>query len=118
MTGGGAATVFDTTGHVGALGQAYAGTRRGGMTVAIGLPHPSKMMEVPAAMLEAEERTIKGSYMGSCVPRRDVLRFMGMYQEGLLPVELLHSHTVGLGEINEAMERLAVGEAVRQIVRF
>jgi alcohol dehydrogenase len=118
LTTGGAAYAFDTTGHIGALMQAYHSTRRGGMTVAIGLPHPSQTMNIPAAMLVAEERTVKGSYMGSCVPRRDVPRFIGMYQAGKLPVDLLHSHTVQLDEINEAMDRLARGEAVRQIVRF
>ena len=118
MTCGGAAYAFDSTGNAAVLMQAYHGTRRGGTTVAIGLPHPSQTMNVPAAMLVAEERTIKGSYMGSCVPRRDVPRFVAMYQAGKLPVDLLHSHTVRIEEINEAMDRLARGQAVRQIVRF
>src|ERR1700749_3011558 len=51
--------------------------------------------------LVAEERTVKGSYMGSCVPRRDVPRLIAMHQAGLLPVESLHSHTVKLEQINE-----------------
>ncbi|HCO26848.1 MAG TPA: alcohol dehydrogenase, partial [Gimesia maris] len=54
--------------------QAYAATRRGGTTITIGLPHPNKMFSVPAVSLVAEERTIKGSYMGSAVPRRDLPR--------------------------------------------
>ena len=65
-----------------------------------------------------EERTIKGSYMGSCVPRRDIPRFIDLYQAGKLPVEKLHTHTLRLDEINAGFDRLAKGEAVRQVIDF
>ena len=76
------------------------------------------MFSVPAVSLVAEERTIKGSYMGSAVPRRDLPRFIGMYQAGLLPVDLLLTRTIQLEEINEAFDALATGAAVRQVVTF
>ena len=118
LTGGGVQYSLDSTGNVGALMQAYQSTRRGGTTVSIGLPHPSHTLNIPAAMLVAEERTLKGSYMGSCVPRRDIPRFMALYQAEKLPVDLLHSHTIKLEEINAALDRLAAGAAVRQIIEF
>ena len=59
---------------------AYAATRRGGKTVAIGLAHPSQSFSVAAASLVTEERTVMGSYMGSAVPQRDVPRFMVLYR--------------------------------------
>ena len=67
LTGGGAHCAFESVGSEQVLAQAYAATRRGGTTVAIGLPHPSKRLAVPAVTVVAEERTIKGSYMGSAV---------------------------------------------------
>ncbi len=115
-TGGGAAFVFESVGHEAVLGQAYAATRRGGMTVATGLPHPSRQFAVPAVSLVAEERTVRGSYMGSAVPRRDLPRFVALYRAGRLPVDRLLSHRLGLGEINEGFDRLADGQAVRQVV--
>ena len=117
-TNGGVHYAFDCTGNPAVLTQAYAVTRRGGTTIAVGLPHPSLTFPLSPLSLVAEERTLKGSYMGSCVPQRDVPRFIAMYQAGLLPVDLLHTHTIALEEINAAMDTLAAGQAVRQIIRF
>ena len=66
-TRGGAEYVFESVGHEAVLAQAFAAARQGGMTVATGLPHPSQLFSVPAVSLVAEERTVKGSYMGSAV---------------------------------------------------
>lgn len=109
---------FESVGNEIVLQQAYAATKRGGTTITIGLPHPNKMFSIPAVSLVAEERTVKGSYMGSAVPRRDLPRFIAMYQAGLLPVDLLLSRTIQLEEINEAFDALASGDAVRQVVTF
>lgn len=117
-TQGGAQYTFETVGSEQVLAQAYAATRRGGTTVTMGLPHPQKMFSVPAVSLVAEERTVKGSYMGSAVPSRDIPRFVAMYKAGRLPVDKLLTHRLKLDEINLAFDRLARGEAVRQVVVF
>jgi len=115
---GGADYAFESAGSEAVLIQAYDSTRRGGTTITIGLPAPGKMFSVPALGIVAEERTIKGSYMGSCVPRRDIPRYIGMYQAGILPVDKLHTHTLRLEEINDGFDRLAQAQAVRQIISF
>jgi Zn-dependent alcohol dehydrogenase len=115
-TGGGADHAIETVGSELVLAQAYAATRRGGTTVTVGLPHPERMLSIPAVSLVAEERTLKGSYLGSCLPERDLPRFIGMYREGRLPVERLLSHRISLDELNEAFDRLASGHAIRQVV--
>jgi Zn-dependent alcohol dehydrogenase len=118
LTGGGAHWAFESVGSEQVLAQAYAATRRGGTTVAVGLPHPSKRLAVPAVTVVAEERTIKGSYMGSAVPRRDIPRLLGLHQAGLLPVDRLVTAVITLEDVNPAFDRLAAGEAVRQLVGF
>ncbi|WP_433330380.1 zinc-binding dehydrogenase [Spirillospora sp. CA-294931] len=118
LTLGGAEKVIDTTGVVAVLEQAYAATRAGGTTVTVGLPAPGEPLTLPALSLVAEERTLRGSYLGSSVPRRDIPRFIGLYRAGALPVEGLLSHRLGLDEINEGFDRLRTGEAVRQVVAF
>jgi alcohol dehydrogenase len=118
ITGGGASYVFESVGDEQVLGQAYAATRRGGTTVTLGLPNPSRQLSLSAVSLVAEERTLKGSYMGSCVPRRDIPRFIALYQAGILPVDLLFTRTVALDEINQAFDALASGAAVRQLITF
>jgi alcohol dehydrogenase len=115
-TGGGAHHAFETAGHERALAQAYAATRRGGTTVTVGLPDPRVQLTVPAVGIVAEERTIRGSYLGSAVPARDVPRYVALYRAGRLPVDRLLSGRLRLDELNEGFDRLARGEAIRQVV--
>jgi alcohol dehydrogenase len=117
-TGGGADHAIETVGSAAVLGQAYAATKRGGNTVTVGLPHPSQTLEISAVSLVAEERTLRGSYLGSCVPADDVPKFVQLHRDGRLPVERLLTHKISLDEINEGFDRLASGEAVRQAVIF
>ncbi len=118
LAGGGAHYAFESVGNERVLVQAYEATRRGGTTITIGLPHPSKQFSIPAVSLVAEERTVKGSYMGSAVPKRDIPRYIALYQAGSLPVDLLLSETIALDGINAAFDALARGEAVRQVVQL
>jgi alcohol dehydrogenase len=68
--------------------------------------------------LVAEERTVKGSYVGTCVPSRDLPHFVTMYRGGRLPVQRLMSGRLKLDEINEGFDRLQSGAAVRQVIVF
>jgi Zn-dependent alcohol dehydrogenase len=117
-TGGGAHYAFECVGHPAGLAQAYAATRRGGTTVAVGLPSPSLSFPLTHVSLVSEERTIKGSFMGSCVPQRDIPRFIAMYRSGVLPVDQLHTDTIRLEDINAGMDALAAGQVVRQVIGF
>jgi Zn-dependent alcohol dehydrogenase len=117
-TGGGADHVIETVGNAKVLADAYRATRRGGTTVTVGLPHPEQHLQIPAVSLVAEERTLKGSYLGSCVPARDIPIFVDLHLRDRLPVDRLLTHRLGLDEVNEGFDRLASGEAVRQAIIF
>lgn len=116
LTRGGVDVAFEMAGSVRAMELAYKITRRGGLTVTAGLSHPQAMFSIPHVGIVAEERTIKGSYLGSCVPERDIPRYIEWYQQGLLPVNRLLSETLQLSEINAGFDRLASGATVRQVV--
>jgi alcohol dehydrogenase len=118
LTGGGPDHAIETVGSARVLATAYAATRRGGTTTTVGLPHPSAELTLPAVTLTAEERTLRGSYLGSCVPERDIPRFVALYRAGRLPVDRLLTHRLRPDQINEGFERLARGEGVRQVVVF
>lgn len=75
-------------------------------------------LAVPAVNLVAEERTLKGSYVGTCVPARDIPRYVELFRQGRLPVERLLTGTLPLDDINAAFDRLHEGKAVRQVVVF
>jgi alcohol dehydrogenase len=118
LTHGGAEYCIETAGAVAALELAYGATARGGVTVTAGLPHPDHRLSIQAVSLVAEERTLKGSYLGSCVPRRDLPNFVALFQAGRLPVDKLLTHRLRLDEINAGFDRLRAGIGVRQVVTF
>jgi alcohol dehydrogenase len=117
-TRGGVDYAFEMAGSVRAMELAYKITRRGGTTVTAGLPPPDAALPLPLVNLVAEERTVKGSYIGTCVPTRDVPRLIELYRRGRLPVDRLMSGRLTLDEINTGFDRLAEGKAVRQVVVF
>lgn len=115
-TRGGVDYAFEMAGAVKAMELAYRITRRGGTTVTAGLSHPQAMFTIPHVGIVAEERTIKGSYLGGCDPARDIPRYIEWFREGRLPVDRLLSDHIRLEDINGAFDRLAGGAAVRQVV--
>ena len=115
-TDGGPDRVIETAGSAKVLETAYLATRRGGITVTVGLPNPEALLSIPAVSLVAEERTLKGSYLGSANPSEMLPQLFDYWRAGKLPVEKLISGRLKLDEINEGFDRLASGEAVRQIV--
>lgn len=117
-TGGGVDHAVELAGAVPAFELAYAVTRRGGQTVTAGLASPTSAFRIPAVNLVADERVVKGSYMGSCVPLRDIPRFINLFRAGKLPVDRLLTGTLALDQINEGFDRLDRGEAIRQVITF
>ena len=117
-TGGGVEYAFELAGSVRALETAYRITRRGGTTVTAGLPPPTATFALPPVNLVAEERTVKGSYIGTCVPSRDIPRYIELYRQGRLPVDRLMTGRLALEEINHGFDLLHEGRAVRQVVVF
>ena len=84
----------------------------------VGLPRADARSSIPPLTLTSEARTVVGSYLGSSVPVRDVPTFADLWLDGRLPVERLVSGRVPLDGINEAMDALAGGGALRQLIMF
>lgn len=113
---GGVDHAFEMAGSVKALDLAFRIAKRGGTTVTAGLPNPSNMLSLSPVTLVAEERTLKGSYVGGAVPLRDIPRYVEMWRRGRLPVDRLMSGRIGFDDLNAAFEKLAAGDVVRQIL--
>ena len=118
ISAGGVEFAFEFAGSIRALELAYRITRRGGTTVTAGLPPSTAMFPLPAVSLVAEERTLKGSYIGTCVPSRDIPRFVDLFSQGRLPVDKLLTGRLKLDEINLGFDLLHEGKAIRQVVVF
>ncbi len=116
MTGGGAEVTFEAAGVPAVLEAAFRAARRGGTTVAMGLPHPSKTISLPALAFAGLGQSLLGSYMGSASPQRDIPRYLALWRAGRMPVDRLQSASLPLAAINGAFESLAAGAAVRQVL--
>ncbi len=116
LTKGGVDYAFEMAGAIPAMELAWRITRRGGTTVTAGLPHPDKRFALPPVQLVGEERTLRGSYIGSAVPARDIPRYVEMYQRGKLPVNRLMGEKLALEDINRGFDRMASGMAMRDVV--
>lgn len=112
----GADVVIETVGKAAVLAHAYKAAGRGGRIVTVGLPHREEKLEIPAISLVADGKNLMGSYMGSCIPSRDVPRYIGLWRAGRLPVEKLLTSVSPMAEINALMDKLAAGAAIRQVI--
>ena len=117
-TGGGVDVAIETAGVAPAFDLAYAITRRGGLTVTASLANPAVKLSLQQVGLVAEERTIKGSYLGGGVPARDLPRLMRLHRQGRLPVERLLTGRGRLEDINAAFDALAEGRTVRHLIEM
>ena len=109
---------IEATGIPSVVKQALLSTAPGGTAIALGVSNPKQTFELaPFDMLRAE-RTLRASFMGASVPRRDIPRYIDMWRAGKLPVEKLLSGTIGLDDLNGAFDRLAAGDVVRQMCVF
>ena len=113
-----APVVIEAAGNARAFETALAATAVGGRTVTVGLPAPDVRASISPLLLTAEARTIIGSYLGSALPSRDIPLFAQLWREGRLPVEKLISSRIRLDQLNEAMDALAEGRALRQLIVF
>ncbi|MFC9363622.1 alcohol dehydrogenase catalytic domain-containing protein [Rhodococcus sp. NPDC057014] len=110
--------VIEAAGHPLAFETAVTATAPGGTTVTVGLPAPDARSSISPLGLVAGARTVIGSYLGSAVPARDIPVYAQLWREGKLPVEKLISSRIALSDINSAMDQLADGNAIRQVIIF
>ncbi|MGW4634514.1 alcohol dehydrogenase catalytic domain-containing protein [Nocardia sp. NPDC004415] len=110
--------VIEAAGNVRAFETAVAATAPGGVTVTVGLPAPDATATISPLTLVAQGRTIIGSYLGSAVPDRDIPEYVRRWRAGTLPLDRLVSARIGLDQVNEAMDELAAGAALRQVIVF
>jgi len=116
LTNGGVDYAFEFSGSIAATETCYKSIRVGGEVIVVGLAPTSGLFSFNPADIVNSEKAIRGSYMGSCVPVRDIPRYIELYRQGRLPVDKLINRSIGFGEINDGFDRLADGLAIRQIL--
>ena len=116
VSGGGVDYAIEATGHGEAMQAAVLSTRNRGAAVLIGIPREDTMLSVPARTIPRMERRILGSIYGSARPERDFLTTLDVYRSGRLPLDRLVSHRLPLADVNEAIDLMLSGEALRVVL--
>jgi len=120
----GADYVFDCIGIPKTIEQMLASCRRGqvsvrsgGTAVLVGLPIEN--VELNGMDLILNEKSFVGSAAGSCIPDRDIPKFLDWYDKGKLDLDTLVTRRYKLEEINEAVADMEAGKIMgRAIIEF
>jgi Zn-dependent alcohol dehydrogenase len=119
LTGGrGADYSFVTVGNPAALAQSLGLVRRNGTVVAVGMPGTGATVAIPMGDFVHNGQRIIGSKMGSTRLNVDVPRLVALYQSGQLKLDELITGRYPLEHINEAIESMERGEALRNVIIF
>jgi len=117
-TGGGPDYAFECVG-AGALAElAYKAIRRGGKAVIVGVARPTESTAFKPMSMVFEEKTLQGSYFGSCVPRVDFPRMLQLYMAGKLKLDELITRRYGIDEAPQAFADLESGKNARGVIVF
>jgi Zn-dependent alcohol dehydrogenase len=118
LTGGGPDYAFECVGSGELAAAAYRAIRRGGLAVVVGVAKPSDSTSVRTMTLPFEEKTLTGSYFGSCVPRVDFPRMLALYMAGRLQLEELITRRYSIDEAPQAFADLQAGKNARGVIVF
>ncbi len=108
---------FEVIGSIDAITQALQTTRRGGVTVAVGVTPTDSQLTIDPDFLH-QDRVLMGCTYGSCYPRAEMPMLVDLYMAGKLKLDELVSRTFSLEEINTAFDVLDRGEVARSIIRY
>jgi S-(hydroxymethyl)glutathione dehydrogenase/alcohol dehydrogenase len=119
LTGGeGADYVFVTVGSTKAFAQGFEMSSPCGMTVLVGLAKFTDMAEYSPFLITRYERTITGSFMGTTQLQTEIPKLVALYKAGILKLDELITEHYPLEKINEAIDKVVKGEALRNIIVF
>jgi S-(hydroxymethyl)mycothiol dehydrogenase len=119
LTGGfGVDVAIDAVGHPKVFEQAFYARDLAGRVVMVGVPTPGMTIELPAIEIFGRGGAIKSSWYGDCLPSRDFPMLIDLYLQGRFDLDAFVSETIGLGEVEQAFEKMHKGEVLRSVVVF
>jgi Zn-dependent alcohol dehydrogenase len=117
FTGGrGADYVFVTVGSLAAVQQGYSMSGTRGMTVVVGLPPRGGTVTIPGFL--PGERMITSSSMGTTRLSVEIPKLVALYKSGRLKLDELITARYPIEKINEAIEAVEQGKALRNVIIF
>ncbi|UCB43140.1 MAG: Zn-dependent alcohol dehydrogenase [Dehalococcoidales bacterium] len=117
LTGRGADYVLVTVGNTAAIQQGFDMSGPHSMIVVAGLPPVMESITLPS-VLRWQERMVTTSTMGSTLLSVEIPKLVALYQAGRLKLDELITSRYSLDQINEAIEVVEKGEALRNVIVF
>jgi S-(hydroxymethyl)glutathione dehydrogenase/alcohol dehydrogenase len=114
---GGVDHAFEALGRPETIETAVALAGRGGQAVLIGMAPPDARISIDPLTTTLEERCVRGSWYGSCVPLRDIPVLVDLYRDGRLRLDPLITRC-GLDDVNDAFARMQGGETARSVIVY
>jgi len=108
--------VIDAVGRPETWTQAFYARDLAGTVVLVGVPTPDMRLDMPLVDFFSHGGSLKSSWYGDCLPERDFPTLIDLYLQGRLPLELFVSERIGLGDIEEAFEKMHSGKVLRSVV--
>ncbi|GHH34006.1 alcohol dehydrogenase catalytic domain-containing protein [Streptomyces candidus] len=105
--------VFEVVGKSATARAAYDATRRGGTLCVVGAGALDDHFQVNMFELFFDEKRILPSLYGGGDAIRSYERAVALWRAGRIDLESMITHRVQLGEINEALEQMRTGAALR-----
>lgn len=118
LTGGGVDFAFEAIGLKKTVEQAWAMLDVGGTATVIGMMPFGVSVEIPGYEIFMQEKTLKGSMMGSNQFRTDMPRFVDMYLDGRLMLDEMVSQHIPLEKVNDGYAAMQRGELARTVIDF
>jgi len=118
LTGNGVDYAFITVGSTAAIMQGFSMTGPRGMAVIVGLPKFTDTLTLPPFQFIKDERVLTGGYMGSTQLQTEIARLIALYKGKILKLDELITNRFPLEDINEAIDQVVKGEALRNVIMF
>ena len=117
LTGGnGADVVIDAVGRPETYRQAFYARDLAGTVVLVGVPTPDMVIELPLLDVFGRGGSLKSSWYGDCLPSRDFPMLVSHYKQGNLNLDAFVTERIGLGEVEQAFEKMHSGAVLRSVV--
>ena len=118
MTNGGVEYSFECIGNVEVRREALEGTRTGwGVSTIIGVAGAGKEISTRPFQL-VTGRTWKGTAFGGVKGRSELPGYVDRYMSGEIELDRMVTHTMGLEDINRALDLMHSGESIRSVIIF
>jgi S-(hydroxymethyl)mycothiol dehydrogenase len=115
--GVGADVVIDAVGRPETWKQAFYARDLAGTVVLVGVPTPEmRIPDIPLLDVFGRGGALKSSWYGDCLPSRDFPMLVDLYRQGRLDLDAFVSEEIGLGDVEQAFEKMHHGDVLRSVV--